>query len=401
MKQILIILLLALIVFFPLFYGYVPHLVSRLVQLTMGLALIISIVKLLGEGKLHIPDYKFAALLLMVSIYSFFLLFSTTFLVPLNGIVLVRVLTAIVFLYGFLIFIPLMQFSATVVMRVLQSFAVLGFIVSVSLIANNIHLLSTLFSGTFVSYRDVTDVLGNINRDGAVLLISIASTYIWARSNKKVLALPLLGFLAFGLLLTLSRSSYIAVAVFFLVFSFFDMQYTKHKIAYVLALLGSVSLFFVLGIHRLGVLQNFLRVDRVLSGRENIWGEAINLLQSNVLTGVGLGEWRQASGIDTSVHNAYLHVAVENGVLSAIIYSILLCFILYLSYGAIRIYANSSTRFLAIGMFSLGVGFPIVSFFESRTIGGSTFLELFWLGLFSFMVLIYVIGVRKHSSNSA
>jgi O-antigen ligase len=236
----------------------------------------------------------------------------------------------------------------------------------------------------------VVSFFKNPNGLGFFLVFSIAGAIILFALLKKERGesrlLTLLFYLAlavqlFTLILTFSRAAFIALALFVLCFVWFSRRrccYTPSLVLLSTALFMSKQAFEKGGPGEI--------VSALFTGRIQLWGEGVNLLLRHPLFGTGLGGWFALTSNELSLHNTYLHVAVELGLVGLIVY---LAFIVLFMQGLHRAMNRSLTEpsryALLSGLYSLSVGLLVHQFFESYLYQG---LPLFLLVIIPLQALL-------------
>ncbi len=232
----------------------------------------------------------------------------------------------------------------------------------------------------------VGSIFYNPNSLGIFLLYSLASTVMLAFAmlcrrpfKHQNLLYPavyaLIGLQLLGLLFTFSRSSFLALAVFVALFLFFNWR----RMFY-LGLVLMVPAVVWMQARFADVLQEFLRISRLLAGRENMWSDGVELFMQSPLLGIGLGGWQAVTDWGVSVHNSYLRMAMELGVVGLAAYLGMLFSLLFLMLYRINKIEPATPRFVFLtGIFSLVIGLMLVKIFEVFFIGGTSFLDIYFV----------------------
>ncbi len=228
----------------------------------------------------------------------------------------------------------------------------------------------------------VVSVFKNPNGLGFFLVFSLASVIILfsllkkEREKNKLLAAVFYAALAVQLLtlvLTFSRAAFMALSLFVLCFIWFN----RRRCCYTppLALLSAAVLMSKQALGKSGPAEI---VSALFSGRIQLWGEGVKLFAQSPLFGTGLGGWFALTGNSMSLHNTYLHVAVELGLAGLVVY---IAYIVLFMQGLHKAMSRATTpqRYaLLSGLYSLSAGLLVHQFFESYLYQG---LPLFLLAL--------------------
>jgi O-antigen ligase len=198
-----------------------------------------------------------------------------------------------------------------------------------------------------------------------------------------VLAIQLL-----ALTLTFSRAAFVALALF--VSSFIWLNNGRHSYA-PLVLLGAVFLFSRHAFES-GSMSEML--EALFSGRIQLWAEGIRLFAQYPLLGTGLGGWFAVTGNRLSLHNTYLHLAVELGLAGLTLY--ITCIALFLR--DLRIVMQKAVIFkyrytVLSGLYSLCLGLLVHQWFESYLYYG---LPLFLFAIIPLHTLLREPGKLYH-----
>jgi len=177
--------------------------------------------------------------------------------------------------------------------------------------------------------------MGEPNDLAAVLLPAVAITVfaiprvrtLLQRVAMTVLACALLA----GVALAQSRGAFVAAAVMLVAgiasAGRYRMRLAAAAGAVVVLSVGYVVLFAPQAVHRR--LNSLLRADVYGgvadgSGRRELWEQAIALFPAHPLTGVGAHNYRSVTGEALVVHNTYLEILVELGLVGLVLFSIVL-----------------------------------------------------------------------------
>jgi len=82
--------------------------------------------------------------------------------------------------------------------------------------------------------------------------------------------------------------------------------------------------------------NNFQEGEDITSGRTLLYEKAILAFHESPIYGIGVANFRNYTGSDTNVHNAYLQILCEQGILGLVLYIIPLLYTIYYSIKLIR-----------------------------------------------------------------
>lgn len=182
-------------------------------------------------------------------------------------------------------------------------------------------------------FRRISSVTANPNTLGffaglACLLVAIR--FVTGRCGM-FFSLILFSLNLAALLHSFSRGSILALFVALAVVILFSI--TRRVILYVLGLLVMVLMLAPVYMGSLAAMVE-ARAEKGLEGREEIWVNAIDVFKARPLMGVGFGlekeRIHEPAGIKSTMHNAYLVVLVETGIVGFVFFSFFLATILYL-----------------------------------------------------------------------
>jgi O-antigen ligase len=190
------------------------------------------------------------------------------------------------------------------------------------------YLTTDIFHGWFRAHNAAGSIYG--------MAACFALAFALGRGKVKILSWPILGFAAAltGLVLSQSRSGYVAFTAAFLVVFVRTKRYTKGLLK-IGTLIGLPLMVFLLSqaliLRRVQWIGNF--DDPNVVGRFVAYQEAVRDLVISPLIGIGFGryndDWQTFSGVphfayiatggqvvnlDTHAHNSYLHFLAEGGV---------------------------------------------------------------------------------------
>lgn len=231
--------------------------------------------------------------------------------------------------------------------------------------------------------------MGDPNDLGAVLLPAIALSLfslplVRSRSGRLMLYAATV-ILVIGLALTNSRGGLAAAAVM-LVAGIALAGRLRARIA------ASVGVLILVGVGYVAFLApeairapviGLLRIDAyggVLdgSGRAGLWKAAVGVIADRPMLGVGARNFRTVTGEDIIVHNTYLEVQAELGLIGSLLFLALIGTALWMTFRAARTAAATGDRigdFQARGVFVSLIGLLAAYFFLS----GEYQVQLWWL----------------------
>lgn len=250
-----------------------------------------------------------------------------------------------------------------------------------SLFLNLDVLSSTITSPNYMfGLPMVQSLFGNPNGLGMFLVFSIAATVILftlLQNHKKIskqkvlLFYGVLGLQLAALLLTFSRAAFIALSLFVLLFIWFNSR----RYCYTPLALLSAAIFVSKRAFEKNSIGDFL--SALANGRVQLWAEGFKLFKQSPLLGAGLGGWFALSGNPLTLHNTYLHIAVELGLVGLALYLAYSVLFMQGLRKKMKKAAEGSSRYIITsGLYSLCAGALAHQFFESYLYHG---LPLFLL----------------------
>lgn len=172
----------------------------------------------------------------------------------------------------------------------------------------------------------VSSLTGNPNTLSYLVLLG-EIIYIFLKFDKNILIKNIFIMSIFVITIIISGSR-LAIMLFVLViiskiFLFNKKSLYKSKKVFVIKLLSVIALICI--ILSILLLNDINLLDNLnLNGRENMWDIALNEIRSNIFEMNGLGASKQILaerlGIETSMHNTYLELALSYGVFITIIF---------------------------------------------------------------------------------
>lgn len=210
-------------------------------------------------------------------------------------------------------------------------------------------------AGTFSRISSTTR---NPNALGFLSGLTCVIVFSMLVSKKIKLSLFLLVFFVnfSALLYTLSRGAIISFALSVFIVLFF---YNKRKVfVYLVGFFVSLIVLMPVYIEPVKSLVES-RIEQGLHGRQEIWSNALQTFSNHPLMGVGFGLEQELvhnpSGIKWTMHNGYLVVLVETGILG---FLLMVCFLFVLTLSlisGIRLSSDQETRSALILIFSIAV----------------------------------------------
>lgn len=251
------------------------------------------------------------------------------------------------------------------------------------------------YAGDSTGALRVSSLTSNANIFGGALMLSFISLVYLQKTNFSwfsnrwlgMLALLLL-FLGFGL--TFSRTSIVATIVGTCVYFLISTRRIIYKFFILMSLLFLVLTFIIFIVFSGLGADGADRLSTGLSGRDNIWGFVLPKLISNPLSGIGIGVTDlyliESGSTNSSLHNAYLNILLETGVLGLFIYFSLVFFVITKVYKKIKITKSEENFYFYCFIISILASMLMHQFAESSA---------FQFGFFHiFLIYFLYVGVR-------
>ena len=267
----------------------------------------------------------------------------------------------------------------------------------------------------------------NVTAAAGIFAVSIPLTFVIMLPKLKIKK-ALTYFLYFilliqvvGLFLTNSRSGLIAVFISISIILFILEKKIFKK--FILFALASFTLFYFVLPSISELFAIYFRTDRIFENtRYYLWDMSIRIIRDNPVWGTGpgqfkyfmynnmpvmLGSWEESqitwifknAGLGES-HNFFLFKTAELGLFGLLGAIFLPVIFIYFSYRVMkRNFNNKKNYFLLVGIFSLGIGLLIRSFFESTGLLSNGWITRdlpFWI---CFAIIIYFNGIGTETSN--
>lgn len=165
---------------------------------------------------------------------------------------------------------------------------------------------------------------------GIILLYSKIKTI----NHKKDIILAIFLFIALALIGR--RGELLAALITIFIFSYIDSSFNKKKNYIILAIMGMLLVGFLIAIN-ITKIEQYAGSNRILlmfadilnkkdisNGRNELYKAAIKLFKKNYIVGIGWGEFakygKKIITIVTNVHNIYLQLFCEIGIIGAVSY---------------------------------------------------------------------------------
>ncbi|PGZ44820.1 sugar isomerase [Bacillus anthracis] len=185
------------------------------------------------------------------------------------------------------------------------------------------------------------------------------------------------------LLLTFSRGAFVAVAFGF--FLYFVAAKTKTKIRMIIwgSIFGAGAIYFAQAYFNIDVISivtaRFTEVQGDgASGRFDIWGNGLKLFSDSPFLGIGIYNYRAYSnnmfGIDHYMHNTFLEVLTESGMIGFVLYALFFLGLFRMFYKNRK--QKHSTNYLFFTLCSMGVMMSSLSLISNENF--FLFLAVCW-----------------------
>jgi len=246
------------------------------------------------------------------------------------------------------------------------------------------------FVGVFPRISGVTanpNSLGFYSGIGCILTISF---YLLKQKGMLLLS-PVFIINLLALLHTFSRSAMLALFVSFI----FALFFTGRKRFLIIISLSTVFICFVFFMFGDIIFEYIAsRSEQGLSGRDRIWAVAFKAFLANPIAGVGFGleveNIMEPAGIPWTMHNAYLAVLAETGLVGFTLFILFAFFSLMVTLRQVIFFHHKEHLFVLVAIASIIIFIMIRSFFETA--------------LFRFtyinMIYIFLIGMAISVKNT-
>lgn len=180
-------------------------------------------------------------------------------------------------------------------------------------VGSNIRFSIEELNANYVSYSIATGV--------AVSFILLS---LYKETKFKLVINSIILLLIFAVLLSGTRGAVISVAASFFVYYFFNSRSNKLKTYFALCsiLIVFVYLISLIPEETLNRISSGSGGGDVSSGRFYLWSLGVSLFYESPLVGSGIGFFEANSLVGARVHNIFLSLAIEFGLLGIAIYSI-------------------------------------------------------------------------------
>jgi len=269
---------------------------------------------------------------------------------------------------------------------------------------------------------------GNINILAASLTIKVPFLLFGIthfKSYRKWFILIALFCVVSVIFLTGARTPYISLILIYLIFSAYLLKENSFKkssffkiITLVIPVL--IAMVFVSGIFkkskatsRYVSLENRVKQinteDASAHARIVFWGNAIKITNTSPLFGIGLGNYQiesipyekftsNESNVSLHVHNDFLEICAETGILNAVVYLSLFIFIFFVNAKRILKSKNSQTKAIALLTLLLLIVYGIDSFFNFPMYRPT--MQIFFALLLALTVVNSDLSDREHTITS-
>lgn len=296
-------------------------------------------------------------LLLFYSYYIFTVVFSKY---PQEGIRLAGAILIVIIFY-FLIKYLLINIS---IKNIEEMISTVGLISSVSsLVYYFLGLMAINFNfmgNNIISYgvlidRNAPRLIGTFSDPNIFAFANSLFLFFYLfRLNSRKNALGLF-FIVLTLILTLSRGAIIAVFIGLIISFLLSSKKSKIKTIFITPIIFIVFNKLIFQIFNIDIFSTLLlRFNEVStdagSGRFTIWGNGLTLFSENPIFGIGIYNFRSYSvtyfGIDHYMHNTFLEVIVESGLIGTTLYLIFLITIILSLFKIIKISSKINYLFV-------------------------------------------------------
>ena len=242
---------------------------------------------------------------------------------------------------------------------------------------------------------------------GGVLLLGLSLTagIILARSNSLQMRVALsIGFtiLAFALMMTFTRGSWMAGAISLLILLALNTRFQK------LVLLSLPAILFIFALAKDLIVQ--LALARTISldvflqsnpwlGRVAAWDSAANMISANPLVGIGPGLYREyyrefetASyfwAAMADAHSLPLELASNSGIVAAVAFLAVIGIVLWMAYRVYRSSEDDFMRYSALGLFLALIAFLVYSSTSGSQLASVTRDRLYFFGGHTYYLFMF------------
>ncbi len=234
------------------------------------------------------------------------------------------------------------------------------------------------------------------------LLIMICAVEI-IEKKRKIIFNILLFLCSFLMLVTTGKRSAVVITILIIILYFCSIHLKEIKKITFNSIVNSmilVSLFVIFGywlINNSNEIQTILIKTQKLSemgdisnGRFEIWDYALKKWYEHPILGIGFKQIQSERGID--VHNTYIQILAETGIIGFSVFIVALIRILMYSYKSVK--ANL-TNCSVDTKCSIGFGFMLICFLTIYGFVGNTFIDYLPIMLFTVAILMNMNGMEK------
>ncbi|MCW8810026.1 MAG: O-antigen ligase family protein [Ignavibacteriaceae bacterium] len=313
----------------------------------------------------------------------------------------------------------------------IQDIAVIKNYINALMIVAVIYVIISLIAFFFEGYS-LIDILSK-NRTRISIVITnpealtnfyifsfpIAITFFLLKKQKfyRVISLLFLFFISLGIMLTMARSSILAILLSSSILFFMIKRKLFYRFLFVIICIGLLILFYP-PLNEIVTL--FFRIEEGMSARDYIWSMSLNIIRDHPVFGLGPGAYRYevfnyfpymfsdwwgklmiyfynvSGGVNFS-HNYFLVLFTELGILGLVTAITLPIIFFRIGIKTIKKYRTEAknTYYLIIALFAIGASIILRNFFNSigiLYIGGLTTDLPFWL-VFSSLIYFYLIPI--------
>jgi putative inorganic carbon (HCO3(-)) transporter len=228
------------------------------------------------------------------------------------------------------------------------SVALFNLIVSVAFLIFQVHVGYRSLVGPLMGnqFRRLEGMMGDANAYAGLLLVATTISMLvrpWIFGRK--LTIPVILSLMLGILLSLSRSAWLAFALVCMAMTVFNRKAVI--LTFSIAGIGVVVLPFILGSERFGTWKEFAERQKSIDARFEIIQSALRMYEQHPILGTGLGSFLEQHQI--IIHNTLLWMLVECGILGLISFLGFIGWFAYRGLGAYR-FGNPSQKSLIAGL---------------------------------------------------
>lgn len=311
-----------------------------------------------------IPDLRINIILIIMLLYSFFAVFfakdiHTTF----TSLILIC-LTLLFYLSIYQLASEDINFVFLKKLLILVNFQMIFLVLFQIYLdkSGSVNILGAEFIGHTVALgaKSSTSIYVNPNQFGIVLTVGMIGNLLLLslekRTSYKIMYLFIFLILGYFVLQTNSRTSLFSILIITIIYiTYKSIKMIKKQNAKLLLISFSslLIMFFILNMFsntgwsqslssfsdQLIIFDKFGRGDLGLSGRENRWNDAIEMIKEQPIFGVGVLSQLNEYILIHATHNGYINLALRGGVPLLILY---LLFMTFTYVKSIRVYFNLS-----------------------------------------------------------